>query len=56
MLAACVSATDLITEETERLLSLWVEDQTRKKSCAGFYTIKEKVLSVYADLKEGRKP
>jgi hypothetical protein len=39
-------------EEMERLLSVWIEDQTKKRLGASFLTIKEKALDIYEDLKE----
>lgn len=39
-------------EEMERLLCLWLEDQSEKLSGTSFLTIKEKALSIYEDLKK----
>jgi hypothetical protein len=39
-------------EEMERLLSVWIKDQTKKRLGASFLTIKEKALDIYEDLKE----
>uniref|UniRef100_S4RDI6 HTH CENPB-type domain-containing protein n=1 Tax=Petromyzon marinus TaxID=7757 RepID=S4RDI6_PETMA len=51
-----VRARPKIVEETERLLSLWIESQTKRRSGPSFLTIKQKALSIYEDLKKKCKP
>ncbi|XP_028915689.1 tigger transposable element-derived protein 1-like [Ornithorhynchus anatinus] len=62
---SCAAATQLsarrsararpqIIERMEKLLSVWIEAQTKRRAGMVFLTIKEKALAIYEDLRAGR--